>query len=99
MKLFEILDGKLEYYESVSIRQKSSSIVQVVDAVKAYDGRFLRQDEHGCWVEVDAKMAKVKVSHAFRTRLRIASSEIEHSRTASAGQHRTQDTLRMLERA
>eukprot|EP00980_Cylindrotheca_fusiformis_P000126 scaffold22_cov93-Cylindrotheca_fusiformis.AAC.4 len=78
MKLFEMIDEKLDYYKSVPTKQKTMVIAETVEDVQKNDGRFLRQDWHGCWIEVDVKMAKEKVSHAFRTRqrtrLRIAST-------------------------
>mmetsp|Transcript_12257 Transcript_12257/g.29203 ORF Transcript_12257/g.29203 Transcript_12257/m.29203 type:complete len:475 (-) Transcript_12257:115-1539(-) len=76
IKLYEMIDDKLEYYESISIiKQKTETIMEMVDAVEVLGGRFLKQDDAGCWMTVGTKMAKEKVSNTFRTRLRIASSE------------------------
>ncbi|CAJ1965311.1 unnamed protein product [Cylindrotheca closterium] len=75
--LYEMIDSKLEYYESASTKQKTAAITEMVDAVNSSGGRFLKQDVAGCWMAVDPKMAKEKVSNTFRTRRRIASSENE----------------------
>lgn len=72
--LYDMIDDKLGYYENASTKQKTEAITEMVDAVKAAGGRFLKQDDFGCWMVVDAKMAKEKVSNTFRTRLRIAAS-------------------------
>lgn len=93
VRLYEMIDAKLEYYESIPIKQKTEAIVEMVDSVKATGGRFLKQDDAGCWMVADGKMAKEKVSNTFRTRLRIASSEIgakknSESRVVSDGNKR-----------
>lgn len=75
VRLYEMIDAKLEYYESIPIKQKTEAIAEMVHSVKATGGRFLKQDDAGCWMVADGKMAKEKVSNTFRTRLRIASSK------------------------
>ena len=75
LKMFEMIDGQLDHYESLSTKQKTAAIAAMFSAVKKADGRFLKQDKNSCWVEVDEKAAKEKVSHAFRTRLRISKTE------------------------
>jgi hypothetical protein len=76
MRLFNLLDANLMRYELVTTKEKSGVIAEMVDLIKVQHGRFLKQE--GCtWVEVDDKMAREKVSHAFRTRLRISASNGE----------------------
>jgi hypothetical protein len=76
MRLFNLLDANLMRYEVVTSKGKSGVIAEMVELTKAEHGRFLKQQ--GCtWVEVDDKMAREKVSHAFRTRLRISASNGE----------------------
>lgn len=80
MGLFDLLDANLMRYEVVTMREKSRIIAEMVDLIKAEHGRFLKQEGHA-WVEVDDKMAREKVSHAFRTRLRISASNGETNTT------------------
>jgi hypothetical protein len=76
LKLYNLLDANLARYEAVKLKEKSITIGEMVDAITISGGRFLKQ-ESGVWVEVDEKIAREKVSHAFRTRIRIASTEAE----------------------
>jgi len=73
VNLNEMIDSKLEHYKSLTAKEKTKTILEMVHAVMASGGRFLKQ-EHMCWMMVDEKMAKEKVSHSFRSRLRVASS-------------------------
>ena len=55
----------------------------IVDSIKKYAGRFLK-DEETRWVEVDDEAARLKVSHLFRSRRRCKTkwSEVAIARQA-----------------
>ena len=56
-----------ERYQSAKHRdEKTRMTTEVVDTVKGYGGRFLKQ-EGGFWREVDQSYAHEKVSHALRS--------------------------------
>lgn len=76
LSFFDMLEMEMEYYESLSMKKKVLATNKILNAIRGRKGRFLRQDEIGCWVEVDEKDARAKVSNGFRTRLRIASSKL-----------------------
>ena len=44
----------------------------MLNVIKASNGRFLKKHEaeEGVWVEVNEKMAREKISHCFRTKVR-----------------------------
>lgn len=56
-----------EQYQGAQHRDTKTSItLEIVDMVKGYGGRFLKQD-NGRWREVDRSYAHEKVSHALRS--------------------------------
>jgi hypothetical protein len=71
LRLFNLLDDNLERYEKLRLKEKSTLIAEMVDAIRAAGGRFLIKQDGVLWTEVDDKQAREKVSHAFRTRMRI----------------------------
>lgn len=71
LRLFNLLDDNLERYEKLRLKEKSTLIAEMVDTIRAEGGRFLIKQDGGLWTEVDDKQAREKVSHAFRTRMRI----------------------------
>lgn len=72
IKLFNLLDDNLHRYDAAKMKDKSLIIAEMVELIHGAGGRFLMKEDKHCWSEVDIKLAKEKVSHAFRTRLRIA---------------------------
>jgi hypothetical protein len=69
-RMTEIVDAHRDEYESVGKLQKtaiSSNVVQLIKESKG--GRFLKKDG-GCWIEVTDDVARLKVSHGFRTKTR-----------------------------
>ena len=75
IKLHAMMDAELKDQQSSSLASKRlSTIEKIIDAIRNEGGRFLQQDNLGCWVEVDEKAVQEKVSRAFRTHLRNASS-------------------------
>jgi hypothetical protein len=67
MRYYVLLDHYQRAYETAKKFEKMEVAQTVVDLVHNSHGRFLKQDGAG-WVEVDAMVARDKVSHAFRTR-------------------------------
>ena len=64
-----LLESYRNRYEVACKSEKTKLATEIVHVVKLKNGRFLKQSqEWDYWVEVDDKMAREKVSHAFRTR-------------------------------
>ena len=78
MKMVDVLEENLERYESVGLKEKSVVISEVTQEIKSRGARFLKL-ENNVWKEVDDKLAKEKVSHGFRTRIRINSPDEDNS--------------------
>jgi hypothetical protein len=84
MRLVNLLDAHLGRYESARFKEKTNVIAEMVRGIQSKNGRFLRQE--GCvWVVVDDKVAREKVSQAFRTRKRIASIETKSAEPPKIG--------------
>lgn len=54
------------YLATSSIRTKTAIAQTLVDTVGEWGGRFLSEDESGCWYIVDNKTARSKASQALR---------------------------------
>lgn len=61
-----VVMAAMEEYERVSRNDKTGIARDVIAKIKAYGGRFLKQNE-GVWEEVDDSEALRKISHSFRT--------------------------------
>ncbi len=87
LRLFNLLDENLDRYDKLRLKEKSMLIAEMVDAIRTEGGRFLMKQDGIVWTEVDDKQAREKVSHAFRTRMRIVhvpeNSDSHSSPTAS----------------
>jgi hypothetical protein len=66
VRLREMIDTHKDKYEQKGAKRIVSAYI--VRLVKEEGGRFLKEVEHGGWVEVDDDTARTKVSHAFRAR-------------------------------
>lgn len=78
VKLHAMMEAELKHEESSVLKGKrQSTIEKLMEAIRNGGGRFLQQDNVGCWVELDEKVVQEKVGRAFRTRLRNASSELK----------------------
>jgi hypothetical protein len=98
LQLVNLLDDHLDRYEAVKLKEKSAVIAEMVYIVKKKGGRFLKQ-EKGVWVEADEKMAREKVSHGFRTRIRIVSSnQADEQQTRGKTLHPDMSTSRIDEK-
>jgi hypothetical protein len=67
-----------QYDLATSSSEKKQLTHEIVQLVKDSTGRFLKDDEAG-WIEVEDDVARLKVSHAFRTLrgIKLGSSRIE----------------------
>ena len=74
---------------------------EIVQVVKGYGGRFLKQ-ENGGWIEIDDEAARDKVSHSFRNLRQSMGASSTKSACAkkvsierSTGQNRDSKKVRM----
>jgi hypothetical protein len=70
----EMLDKHIEKYDSGEKGVSAKVSACIVLLVKEEGGRFLKELEDGGWFEVDEATARAKVSHAFRTRVKVFQS-------------------------
>lgn len=64
-KLSLLVDTLVLQYDTLSKSEKTALAADIVNKVKASNGRFLTKDS-GIWIEVSDDMARDKVSHMFR---------------------------------
>ena len=67
LKYHQILESCRDRYDAAKKFEKMEISDFVVQIVKGYSGRFLKQDSAG-WLVATVEEAREKVSHAFRTR-------------------------------
>eukprot|EP00934_Nitzschia_sp_Nitz4_P002590 Nitzschia sp. Nitz4//scaffold29_size155292//59278//61341//NITZ4_002653-RA/size155292-processed-gene-0.13-mRNA-1//1//CDS//3329546433//2580//frame0 len=70
-----IIESYHPQYDVAQKLEKTNLSKAIVEEVKGYGGRFLKQSDAG-WVEVDDETARYKVSHTFRNH-RIAARQQE----------------------
>ena len=63
----QVIADHLERYNDAPRMEKTYITHEVIECIQSTGGRFLRQDKAG-WVEVDIKIAREKVSNAFRSK-------------------------------
>jgi hypothetical protein len=63
--------------------KRAEVATKVVEIVKNFNGRFLKQDQAG-WVVVPSDVARDKCSHAFRN-LRLASTKLKEEKMKDKG--------------
>jgi hypothetical protein len=68
LRFRNIIAERQEVYDKSLIYDKTVISKEIVQVIKESGGRFLRQDEGHGWKLVDDKVARVKVSAAFRDR-------------------------------
>jgi hypothetical protein len=68
LRFRNIIAERQEVYDKSLIYDKTVISKEIVQVIKESGGRFLRQDERHGWKLVDDKVARVKVSAAFRDR-------------------------------
>ena len=76
IRLGKLIDNMMGKYDCVSNKDKKAITEMIVNAIKKYSGRFLKDDETG-WVEVDDVVARSKVSHLFRSKRRSRTKSFE----------------------
>ena len=64
-RLRHLVQENLDTYMRKPKREKTVMTLQVMEAVKSSNGRFLEKDRAGWWIEVDDERARYKVSKAF----------------------------------
>ena len=75
-KLHMIIEKRLSRYEVAEKWEKTVTAEEVVAIIREAGGRFLRSTANGKgWVVADTEVAREKVSHTFRSRLRFKKSE------------------------
>jgi hypothetical protein len=73
LRLSSVIDMHREAYAVGNRFKKTAISVEVVQIIKSMNGRFLKRGEDGYgWVEVPEDVARVKISHSFRTKKRKA---------------------------
>ncbi|CAB9524009.1 Nitrilase family, member 2 [Seminavis robusta] len=66
-----LMELRLQQYNRCTARQDKSDIVkEIINAVRDYDGHFLRQTDEGRWVDVGNIKAREKCGHAIRDTLK-----------------------------
>ena len=67
IRLRKIIDSHWNRYNMAEQTEKSNISMEIVQKVKASGARFLeRHDNKDEWIEVEASIARQKVSHGFR---------------------------------
>ena len=76
-----------DQYDKSNKIEKTELTNKLVESIQASGVRFLKQTDHGWWVEVSHKEAKQKVSHSFRNRrlFQQASNDKEKSIYSASG--------------
>lgn len=77
LKMVYTLESDIALYESVGVREKSAVNADVTKKLIDNGARFLKM-EGDVWQPVDERFAREKVSHCFRTRIRINGSTVSH---------------------
>jgi hypothetical protein len=84
--LRQVVDLHRERYKTAERNHRGAIADEVVVALKASRNRFLKQDdETEGWEEIDDEDAKEKVSHCFRSRLRVPSKDTSNSQYRGRG--------------
>ncbi len=73
-----LLQSKCDRYNNSSIAQKRQIVLEVIQQVHAYGGRFLLPRKN-CWIETDMETACNKVSIAFRDVRKILRAKNNHT--------------------
>lgn len=74
LKLHALMEEEMKRPDFSLKGNTISTIEKLIYAIQHEGGRFLHQDNAGCWVELDEKACQEKVGRAFRTRLRTRES-------------------------
>jgi hypothetical protein len=74
--LLFLVEKKRSVYDAADKQEKTRISLEIVRMLKAKPSRFLKKNASGIWEEVDEDMARLKVSHAFRT-MRAPTQKVE----------------------
>ena len=68
IRLNQRLEDNFDRYNKLKKRnEKREVVMEIVNAVKADGGRFLKQNDAGAWQVADDEESRLKVTHDFRT--------------------------------
>ena len=86
LRYHRLVDSYKEEYDQAQKIQKTNIALSIVQKIKDYQGRFLKQDDTGQWRTVDDDTARYKVAHTFRNH-RIAARAQQQKREEEAKKH------------
>lgn len=66
MRALHVVEMYFEEYEKLGKYQKTEVAEKIIRIIHESAGRFLKQKEHGGWMEVDDTEARKKIAHWFR---------------------------------
>lgn len=66
MRALHVVEMYFEEYEKLGKYQKTEVAEKIIRIIHESEGRFLKQTEHGAWIEVDDTEARKKIAHWFR---------------------------------
>jgi hypothetical protein len=78
----EMIDKHMDKYEEGN-SAKYAITAYIVHLLKEEGGRFLKEVEDGGWVEVDEATARLKISHAFRTRRKVLQATLKKGKNTA----------------
>ena len=77
-------------YERSTKSKKTTMTKTILDRIKQYGGRFLKQDDVGYWVEIDDDTARSKISQTFRNHRCAAREGLKKKKRAVVGAEEAQ---------
>mmetsp|Transcript_35127 Transcript_35127/g.85000 ORF Transcript_35127/g.85000 Transcript_35127/m.85000 type:complete len:685 (+) Transcript_35127:147-2201(+) len=72
-------------HERSTKSEKTMMVKTILDKIRKYGGRFLKQDDVGFWVEIDDDTARAKISQTFRNHRCVARATLKKKKKAVAG--------------
>lgn len=66
MRALHVVEMYFEEYEKLGKYQKTEVAERIIRIIHESDGRFLKQNDDGAWIEVDDTEARKKIAHWFR---------------------------------
>jgi hypothetical protein len=89
--LRHMVELHMERFKRAKRNYKSPITSEIVAAFNANGNHFLKQDdETECWEEINDEVAKEKVNHCFRSRLKVLSSSTTSFSSPAAGSFQQQ---------
>jgi hypothetical protein len=79
----EMVERNMDRYEEGNRGAKYAVVASITYLLKEEGGRFLKETEDGGWVEVDEATARLKISHAFRSRRKALHATLKKGKSTS----------------